>query len=397
MSKEHPIAAIMRKNKSPGFCPNCNPYFYQLDDWGHKPKNCRNTLYCDYHSVEGHVPTLKCTQLCSYCRNFGHSMPFCHKLKNCDLCGRYGHNPYRCWRYSTLTAWAERAKVLNRCMQCLTLCTTDKNCIDKDGDPDYHCPNCRAWRTYWNPAPQFVHVNGNCKGSQTETDDNTEQKSKTELLQSQAIINNKDLQINELSNKVLDLENKLANSISENKELKLELKKCITHEQQLALQKVQKLELACNEKDVELKNACSTIEKLKADIEHTHLQLEQYKHVSVQLSKVTPVITPKDTTRAEEQPRKVCETFMPNKLQQPCSPQVASSQSDYSELNHIKSTLENLQTQQQKIAMIVSHLYYENRIQVPDTTNSFKDYYPSFNFNPYMGLLDTGQYFNKLH
>ena len=189
----------------------------------------------------------------------------------------------------------------------------------------------------------------------------------------------------------------MANSISENKDLKLELKKCFIHEQQLALQKVEELELACREKDVELRNASSTIEKLKTEMEHMHLQLEQYKQLNAQSSKVTHVTKPKDTTHADEQPNKVYEAFVLNKSEQPCSPQVSSNHSDYSELNHIKSTLKDLQTQQQKIAMIVSHLYYGNRTQAPDTSNIFKDYYSSFNFNPYMGLLDTGQHFNKLY
>ena len=127
MLKEHPIDAIIRRNKSPGFCSKCNPGFDQLEEgWGHKPKNCRNILYCDYHRVEGHTPTRKCSILCSYCRGWGHSMPYCRKLKNCDLCGRHGHNPYRCWSYNTLRAWAIRAKELNRCMQCLTLYCAEK-------------------------------------------------------------------------------------------------------------------------------------------------------------------------------------------------------------------------------------------------------------------------------
>ena len=145
-----------RKQKSPGSCPKCRPDIYETGDiyeMGHKPKNCRNTPFCSSHNVFGHIRTLKCMQLCSYCRKFGHTMQFCRKLKNCDLCGKQGHNPYRCWRYHTLRKWADRAWELNRCMQCLTLCTTDTNYIDKNGFPWYHCPNCYVWRTYWNARP----------------------------------------------------------------------------------------------------------------------------------------------------------------------------------------------------------------------------------------------------
>ena len=178
MGKEHPIPAIIRKNKSPGFCPKCNPYVYQTEEeWGHKPKNCRNPPFCTYHNVFGHRQAPKCRRHCTYCRKNGHTMQFCHKLKNCDLCGKNGHNPYRCWRYRTLSEWAYRAKELNRCMQCLTLCTVETNCIGKDGDPDYRCQNCNAWRTYWNTEHQYV--NRNCKESQTETNPTTDQESQS--------------------------------------------------------------------------------------------------------------------------------------------------------------------------------------------------------------------------
>ena len=133
MLKENPIDILERKNKSRGFCTKCNPYFHQEEEWGHNPKKCRNILYCAYHKVEGHFPTRKCLLLCFYCRKHGHTMQFCRKLKHCDLCGKRGHNPYRCWRYDTLSQWARRAKKLNRCLQCLTLCTTETNRIDSRG------------------------------------------------------------------------------------------------------------------------------------------------------------------------------------------------------------------------------------------------------------------------
>ena len=107
---------------------------------------------------------------------------------------------------------------------------------------------------------------------------------------------------------------------------------------------------------------------------------------------MTPVISPKDATHDYEQRNKV--TI--NASHQPCPTQVASNLECGSELNHIKVALQDLQTQQQKIAVIVSYLHYGNRIQAPDTTNILKDH-PSFSFSPYMGLLDTGQYFSKLH
>ena len=117
MLKENPLDGIVRRNKSPGFGPRCHPRIDLEDEdweWGHKPKNCRNILYCDFHKVEGHTPTHKCMQLCSYCSNWGHSMPSCRKVKNCDLCGRRGHNPYRCRNYNRIGSWLNRARELDR-------------------------------------------------------------------------------------------------------------------------------------------------------------------------------------------------------------------------------------------------------------------------------------------
>ena len=279
-------------------------------------------------------------------------------------------------------------------MVCLTLCTTKTNYIDKNGHPEYKCKHCGTWRTYWNGDPQYIFKH--YKESQTET--NTEdQEIKTELLQAKEIIEKQNLQINELSNKVSDLENKLANSISENNGLKLHLKQCITNEKEQVLQKIEALELACHNKDTELKNANSTLEKLQAKVEQKHLELENYNHqLNAPSSKVIPAQKPKDTTRVDDQPSKVYEAFMLHNTHQPCSPRVASDHLDYSALKLITSTLQDLQTQQQKMALIVNHLYYSNRGQALNTANTFNNH-PSFNFNSHMGLLDTGQYFSKLH
>ena len=88
----------------------------------------------------------------------------------------------------------------------------------------------------------------------------------------------------------------MANSISENNGLKLHLKQCITHEQEQALHKIEALELALHKKDMDLKNAHSTLEKLQAKVEQKHLELENYNHqLNATSSKVTPAQTPKDT------------------------------------------------------------------------------------------------------
>ena len=47
-------------------------------------------------------------------------MSFCYKLKFCKLWGKAGHNPYRCWHYSTIQKWIGRAEQLDSCVNCLT-------------------------------------------------------------------------------------------------------------------------------------------------------------------------------------------------------------------------------------------------------------------------------------
>ena len=182
MVKEHPLTGIIRRNKLPGFCPRCHPHIDAEEEdweWGHKPKNCRNILYCDFHKVEGHTPTRKCTQLCSYCRNWGHSMPFCHKLKNCDLCGQRGHNPYRCWNYNRIGSWLNRARELDRCADCLR---PWKPFIRENGDSnDYDCSYCRQGKRakvyFPSQSPQET------KESQTEDNIHLGQECRAELQQ----------------------------------------------------------------------------------------------------------------------------------------------------------------------------------------------------------------------
>ena len=236
--------------------------------------------------------------------------------------------------------------------------------MDKIGDPDYRCQNCYAWRTYWNPEPQFVRKN--CKESQTETNPTKDQESQTELQEAKSVIEKQKMEIEKLNSKVSILEDKLQHYVTENENLTSQLEQ-VTLQKEEAVKHANELSLRIHTRDEELSSVKLNAEKLQAEVQQYHLQLEQYRHqLNAQSSKV---------------------------LQQPCSPQVTSNILNYSELNNLKATLQDLQVQQQKISMIVSHLYYNNRRQALDTTNTFKDY-PSF--NPYMGPLDTGQYFNKL-
>ena len=284
-------------------------------------------------------------------------MPYCRKLKHCDLCGRRGHNPYKCWMYSTMESWARRAKKLNRCIQCLTLCTTEDNCLDKDGDPKYCCPHCYAPRTYWNPEYGYV-LRENCKESQTEENSFIGQECQEELQKGKDIIEEQRLQIEELNSRISTLEVKLKSSIATIKELNSQLQYTVQEKEQ-ELRKAGELDLLCKEKEAELRKFCELIGQ-------KDFELDQYRKASAQSSQPAPATT-----------------------QQPYPPSVSNNSGYIKETTCIKPTLENLQDQQQKLFLIVNQLF--NRIMTQDTS-----WYNYPSFNPYMGPYDTGQYFNKL-
>ena len=199
--------AVMRRNKSPGACPKCNPSCYQEEEWGHKSKNCRNIKFCWFHGVEGHTPTLKCVQFCINCKNWGHSMHHCHKLKHCNLCGKFGHNPYKCWTYGTIDTWLMRARDDDRCVNCLRPWKTRGDRTD--------CSSCGGRRgkdCFPSQSPQET------KESQTEENIHLGQEYQAELQQAKAIIEDQRIQIEELNSKISTLEVKLKSSIATIKE-----------------------------------------------------------------------------------------------------------------------------------------------------------------------------------
>ena len=130
-------------------------------------------------------------------------------------------------------------------------------------------------------------------------------------------------------------------------------------EKEQELQKFDKLDGLCKEKEAELRRLWEQIGK-------KDFQLEQYKKTSA---------LPSQSFSATEQ--------------QPCptSPSISLEQTNVT--NNIK-TLVNLQDQQQKLTLIVSHLY--KKIKTLDM--SWLNY---SSFNPIMGPYDTGQCFNKLY
>jgi len=236
----------------------------------------------------------------------------------------------------------QRAEELNRCGECLTLFTADEK----------WCSNCRVNRGYWKPY-QWNH-----QETQTEEDSSIVQEKQTELQERQTTIENQRVQIEELNNKILSLEDKLESSITTINELNWQLQNTVKEKEEV-LQRVDILDLVCRQKETELRG-------LQQQICQKDFELEQHKKTSAQPSQTIPATA-----------------------QQP-NPVITSNNSgDFLETSHIKATLIDIQNQQQKISMVVNHLY--NKIKTQDMY-----WLNHSSFNPYLGPYDTGQYFNKL-
>ena len=340
-----------KRYKSAGFCEKCVVPFWgdlYVSNHGneHEPSNCRNPPFCHLHETVGHAPTPRCWAKCKNCGIRGHIMRFCRKIKECVLCGKKGHNPLNCFKWSgSMEFYMRRTKELNRCVDCLTLFTTDTN----------KCTHCFTKRIYWHQWTEDTE-------SQTETNVITDQESQMELQKMETIINNQKLESEEIKKKVAVLEGKLKNTIDTINSLSWQLQATI-REREKALHRANTLNQMCQARDLELIDAKAIMEELQAEISQKDFEL---KKQSKTLNAQPPF-----------------PNLAPSKLE------------NTSELQLIKSSLEDLQAQQQQIAMIVNYLFNENRIKTPDTTN-YLNSYPSFNFNPYIGLWDTGQNSNKL-
>ena len=172
-------------------------------------------------------------------------MLFCHKVRNCDLCGKSGHNPIRCWKYCTMRLWMQRAGQFGRCGECLTLFTTDEK----------SCNNCYAKRVYWKPF--------HSKDVESQTDNiHLVKNFQTELQE-------KDTTIEKLNSKISSLENKLESSNAAIDDLNWKLQ-CIIKEKERELHKVNELDLLCKQKEMELK-------KLWEKITQKDIELEQHR------------------------------------------------------------------------------------------------------------------------
>ena len=331
-------------------------------------RNGKDAPHCETCEMNGgkaypHKETEKCNSYCSHCGRGGHHMSLCYDLKFCNLCGKAGHNPYRCWTYSTIRKWVSRARQLDICTDCLrpwkpSIRTETSDLIAFCSHWNNHryrrWPQCNekpCCDNFHPPRPK------QSTESQTEAKATKDQESQMELQQMET-----KLQTEEIKKQIADLEGKLKNSLSTINNLSWQLQATI-QERENALHRAKKLHSVCQARDLELIDAKSIMEELQAEISQKDLELKQH--------------------------REILNT-------QPSSSTLAASSSEHTgELKQMKASLEDLQVQQQKISLIISHLYYGNRIKTSDTTG-YHNSYPSFSFNPYMGLWDTGQNCNKL-
>ena len=161
-------------------CEKCEGYGRRAD---HKETD-KCALHCEECFQEGSYPFHKekdkCYSFCSHCYRNGHHMSLCYKLKVCNLCGKAGHNPYRCWKYSTITKWINRVIDLGICLNCL------RPWKPKEYYPRfcYHC-----WgQDIQDIAKTITHYAGLQKTNESQTEENSYivQESQIELQQGKA-------------------------------------------------------------------------------------------------------------------------------------------------------------------------------------------------------------------
>merc|ERR1712055_1103344 len=305
--------------------------------------------YCEHHEVFGHASTLKCEQVCHYCRESGHAIQFCYKLKNCVLCGKFGHNPGRCWKYWSIEMWMRRAQELGRCGECLTLFKADAT----------DCANCHNSRSY-------------LKKSQTGENSNKVQKCQKELQESKTIMK-------DLKNKILELEEELKGANTALSEVGKKWTNTLRTKNQ-ELKRADKLDSLCRNGEVELK-------KLQEQIG------EKDRERWAQPSQAAPAVVQQQySAQIQQCPAQIqqhcpaaTQQQCPVSTQQHCPASASNNLGHYNTPNLIKPTLMDLHDQQQKLCIMVNQLY--DRIMTPNM--SWLNY---SSFIPNMGPYDTGQY-----
>ena len=181
--------------------------------------------------------------------------------------------------------------------------------------------------------------------------------------------------------------------------------------QEQTLQQLTEAKLKLDSMQEQLANASNTIEKLKAEIHQKDLELEQSQQKIAQSLLIATNVSEAATPAIVGQ-GKAEAAFMQLTPDPPCLTQaVASDKLQASDLRFIKESLQSLQAQQEKTAMIVNQLCCSINMQNQGNINYLNDP-PSFNCTPYMdrsetisqakaiardmGVIDTGQNSTKL-
>merc|ERR1711874_340371 len=155
-----------------------------------------------------------------------------------NLCGKAGHNPYRCWSYSSITKWIFRATDLDQCVDCL-----------------------RPWKPHTVNGVSYSYCS-HCKGNSAKVFFPQEKlkKSLTEIQEGKDVIDNQKRQIEELNSKITSLEDKEDNYLIRESQAELKEGKAITKNQKM---KIEELNSKITSLEDKLERCNATIDSLE--------------------------------------------------------------------------------------------------------------------------------------
>ena len=323
-------------------------------------------------------------------------MQFCRKLKDCIFCGKSGHNPRNCWEFDTIHDWIGIATEKKLCPECL---------FPKEGDNPF-CTHCNLFFKWPDCSPVQKDI-------LSEENEVINQEIKADKQNIEKIMESQKQQIKDLEEQIKDLEDGLQQQVSATESLNTQLQETEkeAYETALALLPLTGADLKLDSMKEQLANAMETIEKLKTEIHQKDLELEQSQQKIAQSLLISTNVSEAATPAIVGQ-GKAEAAFMPLTPDPPCLTQaVASDKLQDSDLRFIKESLQSLQAQQEKTAMIVNQLCCSINMQNPGNRNYLNDL-PSFNCTQYMnrsetisqakaiardmGLVDTGQNSTKI-
>jgi len=220
-------------------------------------------------------------------------------LKLCNLCGKAGHNPYRCWSYSTMTKLIFRASDLDLCIDCLrpwkpwrsfsycSYCTGNSARVffpqenPQEKLNKFQTEIQEGKDIIENQKRQIEELNSKILSLEDKEDNYLIRECHAELKEGKAITENQKMKIKELNSKITSLEDKLESSITTINELNWKLQSTVKEKEQ-ELQKVNKLDSLCKEKEMELRN-------LQEQISQKDIELEQHRGTNAQPYQTVPV------------------------------------------------------------------------------------------------------------